>query len=203
MSRSYHRPIRILRTSTNTSAPTNSINERNHALSLRQWLSLYTKQQSRRPPAQQKQEDVNANGPPQPSEEEIDHYDHLDDHRLDNNTQNANATIAAVATTAVHPVEQTLSLPQNGPLARLVELIWKFCTNPAVNDSGRWTMNIPIDPTLLPGATLSMSVSYFELSLRFTTTDPTTKKLICLYNHALQQRLTQLVPTRRVDILVF
>lgn len=125
-----------------------------------------------------------------------------------------NALLAAnmyrqMPSTASKAVQQVKSIPselREGVLMQLAKYIKQFCTNPAVNASGDWEMQVPI-PKLLSGTTLLMTVSHFTLSLRFSITDPTVKELVCSHSDSLRQELTKLmaksVPPRNVDIIVW
>jgi type III secretion control protein HpaP len=71
-----------------------------------------------------------------------------------------------------------------------------FCGDRAVQTRGNWQMQIQIDPAILPGCSLQLSLSPFELMLRFDTTDVTSKTLISRHTPILKQRLAALLTER-------
>jgi hypothetical protein len=83
---------------------------------------------------------------------------------------------------------------------RLVESIvaevTEFCANPVVLQSGNWQITIPIDPALLPACTLSLALSYFDLTLRFETTDERSRQLILQHAATLRESLEQVLQSR-------
>jgi len=68
-----------------------------------------------------------------------------------------------------------------------------FCCDEAICAHGNWTIRIPIAPTLLRSCVLYLSLSHFELTLRFETPDDTTRHLILSHSKILQNHLDQLL----------
>jgi hypothetical protein len=83
---------------------------------------------------------------------------------------------------------------------RLVESIVAevagFCANPVVLESGNWHITISLDPTLLPGCTLSVALSHFQLTLRFETEQPQSRQLISQHAATLRTSLEHVLQTR-------
>ena len=78
----------------------------------------------------------------------------------------------------------------------IVEQVADFCSNPAVLARGHWDITIPIDPTLLPACTLRLTLSHFDLTLRFDTTDEGSRQLILQHAAMLREGLEQVMQTR-------
>ena len=80
-----------------------------------------------------------------------------------------------------------------------------FCTDPAVLAQGHWTMRLTLDPAILPDCTLSLTLSYFDLTLRFDSRDSTSRQLVLHHADVLKQRLEALLEQhdapRTVEIL--
>jgi type III secretion control protein HpaP len=99
----------------------------------------------------------------------------------------------------------------DGDVERLVESIVDqvadFCSNPAVLARGDWHITIPIDPALLPACTLSLTLSHFDLTLRFDTTEERSRQLILQHATTLRESLAQVMqsrfdPARSIEIIV-
>lgn len=112
------------------------------------------------------------------------------------------ASVAAVAAPACNAQD----------MQRLVESIVaqvsEFCSNPAVLERGDWHITIPIDPALLPGCTLTLVLSRFDLTLRFDTSEERSRQLIFQHANTLRENLDQVMQTcfdgaRGIEILVF
>ena len=97
-------------------------------------------------------------------------------------------------------------------LDRLVESIVAqvadFCSNPAVLERGDWHITIPIDSALLPGCTLTLTLSRFDLTLRFDTSDERSRQLILRHAMRLRESLQQVMQarfeaSRGIEISVF
>jgi hypothetical protein len=89
----------------------------------------------------------------------------------------------------------------------IVAEVAEFCAHPIVVQSGNWQITIPIDPALLPGCTLSLALSHFQLTLRFETTLESSRQLISAHVATLRATLEQLMQsrldgTRSVEIIV-
>ncbi|WP_175724357.1 type III secretion system protein SctP [Burkholderia ambifaria] len=89
----------------------------------------------------------------------------------------------------------------------IVAEVSDFCANPIVLESGEWQLTIPIDPALLPGCTLNLALSHFQLTLRFDTTDERSRELISQHATTLRESLEEVMQsrfdgTRSVEIIV-
>lgn len=78
----------------------------------------------------------------------------------------------------------------------IVAEVSDFCANPIVFESGDWQITIPIDPALLPGCTLSVALSHFQLTLRFDTTDARSRALISQHAETLRTSLEEVMQSR-------
>jgi type III secretion control protein HpaP len=90
-------------------------------------------------------------------------------------------------------------------LDHLTTRVADFCTDPAVLAQGHWTMRLTLDPAILPDCTLSLTLSYFDLTLRFDSRDTTSRQLVLHHADVLKQRLEALLEQhdapRTVEIL--
>jgi type III secretion control protein HpaP len=98
---------------------------------------------------------------------------------------------AAVAPASLKPAP----IPQR-LIGSIVAQVADFCSNPAVLARGQWHITIPIDSELLPGCRLSLTLSYFDLSLRFETTDERSRQLILQHVTTLRESLQALMESR-------
>jgi len=78
----------------------------------------------------------------------------------------------------------------------IVEQVADFCSNPAVRERGDWHITVPIDSAQLPGCTLHVALSRFDLTLRFDTTDDASRQLILRHRTTLGDQLKQMMQTR-------
>lgn len=78
----------------------------------------------------------------------------------------------------------------------IVAEVSDFCANPIVFASGDWQITIPIDPALLPGCTLNLALSHFQLTLRFDTTDARSRELISQHAATLRTSLEEVMQNR-------
>lgn len=78
----------------------------------------------------------------------------------------------------------------------IVAEVSDFCANPIVFESGDWQITIPVDPALLPGCTLSLALSHFQLTLRFDTTDARSRELISQHAATLRASLEEVMQNR-------
>ncbi|MGN6315745.1 type III secretion system protein SctP [Trinickia sp.] len=87
----------------------------------------------------------------------------------------------------------------------LASRVADFCTDPAVLAQGHWTMRLTLDPAILPDCTLSLTLSYFDLTLRFDTNDASSRQLVLHHADVLKRRLENLLAQhdapRTVEIL--
>ncbi|WP_230947569.1 type III secretion system protein SctP [Burkholderia territorii] len=89
----------------------------------------------------------------------------------------------------------------------IVAEVSDFCANPIVFESGDWQITIPVDPALLPGCTLNLALSHFQLTLRFDTTDARSRELISQHAATLRTSLEEVMQgrfdgARSVEIIV-
>lgn len=88
----------------------------------------------------------------------------------------------------------------------LASRVADFCTDPAVLAQGHWTMRLTLDPTILPDCALSLTLSYFDLTLRFETNHASSRQLVLHHADMLKRRLESLIAQhdapRTVDIVV-
>ncbi|HEY4350006.1 MAG TPA: type III secretion system protein SctP [Paraburkholderia sp.] len=68
-----------------------------------------------------------------------------------------------------------------------------FCTDPAVIESGNWSIRIRLDAALLPDCTLHLTLSRFDLTLRFDTQSAQIRQLISRHEVILKNRLVSLL----------
>jgi len=141
-------------------------------------------------------------------------------HRERSSAETANAT--TIDPQAVSPAEsltlhlQRLDPPYLDALSReqqtvfvlldyLTARVIDFCTDPAVLAQGYWTMRLRLDPAILPDCTLALTLSYFDLTLRFEARDATARQLVLHHADVLKQRLEALLAQhdapRTVEIL--
>lgn len=82
--------------------------------------------------------------------------------------------------------------PSNPLVDSIVSSVADFCANPAVFSRSPWHLTVPLDPALLPGCQLTLMLSHFVLTLRFTTTEPASHDLISQHADALRRNLESL-----------
>lgn len=75
----------------------------------------------------------------------------------------------------------------------LADKVVDFCTDDAVVAHGNWTIRMRIDSALLPECTLHLTLSHFDLVLRFDTSSEPVRTLICRHEDTLKQRLVSLL----------
>ncbi|MBR7963658.1 type III secretion system protein SctP [Burkholderia vietnamiensis] len=75
----------------------------------------------------------------------------------------------------------------------LADKVVDFCTDDAVVAHGNWTIRMRIDSGLLPECTLHLTLSHFDLVLRFETSSEPVRALICRHEDTLKQRLVSLL----------
>lgn len=68
-----------------------------------------------------------------------------------------------------------------------------FCSDAAVLENGNWTIRLRLDPDLMPGCTLELHLSYFDLALRFDADAPEIRQLVCRHVHVLHEQLANLL----------
>lgn len=80
----------------------------------------------------------------------------------------------------------------------LAEKVADFCTDEAVVAHGNWSIRLRLDPSLLPECTLHLTLSHFDLVLRFDTSLEPVRALICRHEDKLKQRLVSLLEHLRM-----
>ncbi|CAB3769467.1 type III secretion HpaP family protein [Paraburkholderia solisilvae] len=89
----------------------------------------------------------------------------------------------------------------------IVARVADFSSNPAVLARGHWHITIALDPALLPGCELSLTLSHFALTLRFDLSSEHSRYLILKHEPSLRERLGELMQARSdgpcsIDIIV-
>jgi type III secretion control protein HpaP len=86
---------------------------------------------------------------------------------------------------------------QQAHLAQLMHFlatrIADFCSDRAIVASGHWSAQLRLDAALLPDCTLHLTLSHFELALRFEARDPAVRQLICAHQAVLKRQLETLL----------
>lgn len=82
-----------------------------------------------------------------------------------------------------------------------------FCADPAVGASGNWDVRMPIDQTILADTTLYLSLSPFQLSLRFDTANIESKTLLLHHSTMLEREIGSLLQAwsapRDIELVVW
>lgn len=68
-----------------------------------------------------------------------------------------------------------------------------FCSDPAVLAQGYWSMSLTLDPSILPECKLSLTLSHFDLVLRFDTGHASSKQIVLHHGDVLKCRLEALL----------
>ncbi|MGG1948358.1 type III secretion system protein SctP [Trinickia sp. NRRL B-1857] len=68
-----------------------------------------------------------------------------------------------------------------------------FCSDPAVLAQGHWSMSLTLDPSILPECKLSLTLSHFDLVLRFDTGHASSKQIVLHHGDVLKCRLEALL----------
>lgn len=113
-------------------------------------------------------------------------------------------TSATTPSPRVTALARAASVTQTGDAPpRLVDYLLsqaaEFCSNPAVLARGNWQMTIGLDPQQLPECNLHLSLSYFDLALRFETAHPESRQLISVHRPTLHERLAALLKQAAPD----
>jgi hypothetical protein len=114
----------------------------------------------------------------------------LGDARSARSTQPHGAPTVAVQA----PAKATRDVPR--VIESILTQIGDFCSNPAVLTRGDWHMTMPIDPAQLPSCTLSLTLSHFDLTLRFETNEERSRLLILQHQATLLESLDQVTKAR-------
>jgi type III secretion control protein HpaP len=90
---------------------------------------------------------------------------------------------------------------------RIAGEIAAFCGNPSVSQAGTWDVRLPLDPAVLPGTLLLLSLSPMCLLLRFDVDDVNTRQLLLQNCGMLERELISLLDAwgtpREVEINVW
>lgn len=82
-----------------------------------------------------------------------------------------------------------------------------FCADPAVGASGNWDVQMPIDKAILADTTLYLSLSPFQLSLRFDTSNIESKTLLLHHSTMLEREIGSLLKAwsapREIELMVW
>jgi hypothetical protein len=101
---------------------------------------------------------------------------------------------------------RTRPMPSDSLVDFIVRRVADFCSTPTVLSSGTWRISIPLDPSLVPGCTLLLTLSHFDLTLRFDTSDDSTRALLLQRSKALRASLVEVLDSRQasrsVEIIV-
>ncbi|MGU7810738.1 type III secretion system protein SctP [Burkholderia sp. AW49-1] len=101
-------------------------------------------------------------------------------------------TIAARIASAAAPIA-TVTLQEQrdhlGLLGVLSREIAAFCGDPAVAAGGQWEAHVVLSDRILASTELHVSLSHFDLQLRFDTRDHEARRLLLAHSVALEQEL--------------
>lgn len=90
---------------------------------------------------------------------------------------------------------------------RIAGEIAAFCANPSVGRAGSWDVMLPLDPDVLSGTLLLVSLSPVCLSLRFDVNDGNTRQLLLQHRGVLERELISLLDAwgvpRELDITIW
>ena len=82
-----------------------------------------------------------------------------------------------------------------------------FCADPAVGSAGNWDVQMPLDKAVLPDTTLYLSLSPFQLSLRFDTSSIEVKTLLLHHSAMLKHEIDSLLRAwstpRDIELMVW
>jgi type III secretion control protein HpaP len=119
-------------------------------------------------------------------------------------------TLADRIGTVSSPIIEAVYLQQQHFLqlsGRIAGEIAAFCGNRSVSQAGTWDVRLPLDPEVLPGTLLLLSLSPLCLSLRFDVDDVNTKQLLLHHCGVLERELISLLDAwgapREVDISIW
>ena len=98
-------------------------------------------------------------------------------------------------------IADVMDTAYGGLADRLASRIAQFCGEPSVQSSGAWEASIPLARDTVADTVLHLSLSPYQLRLRFDTSNPQSKQLISLHCNTLRDRLVALLgPERDIDI---
>jgi type III secretion control protein HpaP len=90
---------------------------------------------------------------------------------------------------------------------RIAAEVAAFCGNRTIAQAGTWDVRLPLDPAVLPGTLLLLSLSPLCLSLRFDVDDVHTRQLLLHHCGVLERELISLLDAwgtpREVDITIW
>lgn len=146
------------------------------------------------------QDDARGDGREPSTDDDLD----LDDGADDNSAAGLDASTRAALRRALAQRIETQTQPFVAALGveqlRVVELmrfvgaqVADFCSDPAVIENGHWVITLRLDHTMVPDCTLELSLSHFDLRLRFDADSDSTRQLICRHAHVLKEQLLNLL----------
>lgn len=150
------------------------------------------------PPASRQQDDPSAE--PDPSSARAEHFPLISNERDTPASDPAptsaelaeSRTIAARIASAAAPIA-TVTLQEQrdhlGLLGVLSREIAAFCGDPAVAAGGQWEAHVVLNDRILASTELHVSLSHFDLQLRFDTQDREARQLLLAHSVALEQEL--------------
>jgi type III secretion control protein HpaP len=86
-------------------------------------------------------------------------------------------------------------------IERLAAAIADLCNDPAVAETGEWSVSLALRPDLLPRTTLMAAVSAHCLRLRFISDDPAARDLLLKRRDELHRLLDESL-NRRLEISI-
>lgn len=105
------------------------------------------------------------------------------------------AIAARIANAAAPIASITLQEQHNhlGLLDILSREIATFCSDPAIANSGHWEVHVTLNDQILASTELHVSLSYFDLQLRFDTQDREARQLLLTHSVALEYELSTIL----------
>lgn len=101
---------------------------------------------------------------------------------------------------AASPIESSKLTADDLRFANVTEYVLNrvtdFCSDRAVLRNGTWQTQIPMDPKIMPDCVLHLTLSGYELTLRFETSDAVSQALISKHGGILRNRLAALLAER-------
>ncbi|MCA8023430.1 type III secretion system protein SctP [Burkholderia metallica] len=100
-----------------------------------------------------------------------------------------------IANAAAPIASATLQERRNhlGLLSALSREIAEFCSDPAVAAGGQWEAHVVLNDRVLASTELHVSLSYFELQLRFDTQNSEARQLLLAHSIALERELDSML----------
>ncbi len=128
----------------------------------------------------------------------------------DGATASQRETLVQQVSAASVPVVDALLRTQGRFLelaSSLANEVATFCADPAIGNGGNWDVQMPLDKSILPDTTLYLSLSPFQLSLRFDTTSIEVKTLLLHHSTMLEREIDSLLRAwstpRDIELMVW